>query len=141
MKDIKFRVWNDKMRKMYYSHTTKGGDNALWSWDAVFKDHIYYPDTHLMQYTGLKDCNDTEIYEGDIVRFFADDNHTHTIHYKNGCFGYDPDRFFGMIPFGINDHFEWDENNQSNKVEVIGNIHENPELLDSASPIGGQVNE
>lgn len=80
-------------------------------------------------YTGLLDKHGKEIYEGDYIRFFDDDNHTHLIEYRGGCFGYHPDRFFGIIPFGINDHFEWGITNQSMKVEVIGNMYENPGLL------------
>lgn len=74
------------------------------------------------QYTGLKDKNGKEIYEGDIVS-------GHTLFYiakfeiawrgdKAGWFGFTTDDF--TLPLCNIEH-----------VEVIGNIHENPELLES----------
>lgn len=82
----------------------------------------------LMQSTGLKDKNGTEIYEGDIVRVTDEDEST------DFC-----DGGIGTIN-GLDKLFMWYidgdvENglfdiNSSYYIEVIGNIYENPELLE-----------
>jgi len=77
------------------------------------------------QYTGLKDKNGKEIYEGDIVNItapFIKHNPSHV-----GQVIYKPAKFLWATTNGgdtyIPDAFE------DNEVEVIGNIYENPELL------------
>lgn len=67
------------------------------------------------QYTGLKDKNRTEIYEGDIVQQY-NIKANGTIIYKYGQ--------FGIVALGM----FW--NIHSSQTEVIGNIHDNPELLE-----------
>ena len=71
------------------------------------------------QYTGLKDKNGTEIYEGDIVQNIYGDIFT---------VGYYGEHWYGYVlttSDGCVDHlYEYDE------YEVIGNIHDNPELVE-----------
>jgi len=68
----------------------------------------------LGQFTGLHDKNDKEIYEGDIVRLAEG---VHPIRFMRGCFG-----------FRVKSGQRYDVGTFCN-VEVLGNIHDNPELL------------
>lgn len=73
-------------------------------------------DYELMQYTGIKDKNNKEIYEGDIVEFYSnveDEIITEKVEYHFGIYRAG-DYFVGKI---------------YNKCEVIGNIYENKDLL------------
>jgi uncharacterized phage protein (TIGR01671 family) len=79
-----------------------------------------YEDCELMQSTGLKDKNDVEIYEGDIVRLKSKKHglHNATITYEAPMFIMDGNKsIFKDTALTIS--------------EVIGNIYENPELLES----------
>ena len=72
-------------------------------------------DIILMQYTGLKDKNGKEIYEGDILD--TTQSGKCKVVFTEGCFFMD--FIHSRFPICTNDY----------EIEVIGNIHENPELL------------
>ena len=79
----------------------------------------------LMQYTGLKDKNGKEIYEGDI--FATDNNHNFTVIYEDTRFiGVDGDRDGKGYVCCVDSCYK----DGSSSIEVIGNIYENPELLE-----------
>lgn len=74
------------------------------------------------QYTGLTDKNGSKIFEGDIVRY-GETVHEVVFEQRNGT------AYFGLVyspletlPFG---HYQ-----DLKQIEIIGNIHENPELLE-----------
>ena len=69
------------------------------------------------QYTGLKDKNGEEIYEGDIIETLIYGN-KFIVEFKNGCFGGDYDGFSPML-----------KSIYGEGGSVIGNIHDNPELM------------
>ena len=79
-----------------------------------------YKDFNLMQYTGLKDKNNKEIYEGDIVALH-NGKYKVIFNTKEARFVL-KDAFFEMdIPF---------TNNNNERMEIVGNIYENPELME-----------
>ena len=95
------------------------------------------PDT-LGQFTGLTDVNGREIYEGDIILFQTFSNwddesmkrHKATVIFKEGCFMWDILKFGKKsVTYYANAKEPLRNTNSIWGLEVIGNIHENPELL------------
>ncbi len=61
-REIKFRAWDKWNNKMIQPHD---GDFIRWHSMSNWRDCL-----DVMQYTGLKDKNDNEIYEGDIIKIY-----------------------------------------------------------------------
>lgn len=115
MREIKFRAWDKKQECMdydFYVHSNGGiFDKARTSYDTPNIEIEEENNFEIMQYTGLKDKNGKDIYEGDIIE---NDTCIYQIEFKDGLFR-DTD---GFLLCDIYDY-----------SEIIGNIYENQELL------------
>ena len=85
MRKIKYRTWNKEEKKMFYGieRTYDGYE------EDSFASYLYSPNKYIvMQFTGLKDKNDKDIFEGDIVEIqqHPDIFYTGEVKYVNGCF-------------------------------------------------------
>jgi uncharacterized phage protein (TIGR01671 family) len=152
MREIKFRAWDTESNIMVYSDKRNkkdwdcdyffqqdDGGNMICYWDYDYDDSFGEP-THncgeldnLMQYTGLKDKNGVEIYEGDIVKIHITDGRINSV---------EKDYMFEVVWCFSEASFEYKtkadilgnpccEASNQHRVEVIGNIYENPDLLEA----------
>lgn len=132
---FKFRAYNKELRKMYEVDTicpyednhTKGGEVFL---KGIQYNSFYFPEeVKVMQSTGLKDKNGKLIYEGDILGGiyhgyieYCDECKCFQLKVKDyGCLACEGDLHW----------YELVEAEEQNELEVIGNIYENKELLES----------
>ena len=133
MRTIKFRFWNKIARRFQPAGKYAiDGEGKLVYYDyelGAYQDPEDFSNTIIVpqQYTGLKDKNDKEIYEGDIVHYVFDGaSHPKEAQDKYLTCVYDPD--FGLFCFDDADSsYYWAE--IQGYVEMIGNIFENNKLL------------
>lgn len=117
----KFRAYHKELKMMFEVLAIDFFNKAV---TVKFdKEHyrIYsFDDIILMQYTGLKDKNGVEVFDGDIM-FYEQDWYQYTL------VKYDKDKLAFVLYDGCERlyHELWEPG------EVIGNIHENPELIES----------
>lgn len=131
MREIKFRAWDgDAMlfRGVCDRNWYNASDKLV---DVALPEDAH--DMKLMQYTGLKDKNCVEIYEGDIVNIGFRDGSPEKWIYEPGVIRWwMPSAAFKWFsikedPSDANNY--WLQQAYSGTREVIGNIYENPELL------------
>ena len=109
MRQVKFRYWNGSKvlnQEAIINHLNK---------------YIARNDKHLMQFTGLFDKQGVEIYEGDIIKYDFN-NLNYRIEFINAEFI--ARRFYENIEDLYPTEFDFGK-----ECEVLGNIYENPELL------------
>jgi len=135
MREIKFRAW-DKEHNLMCTSDIMGHwetdylldlEMTVWdtskglSFDAMVEDRFEF-----MQYTGLKDKNDKEIYEGDIIEAYG------YVQKPKMVVKFD-EKMAGFIPFIWKQAYEYVDYIGYFSYEdwciIVGNIYENPELL------------
>ena len=124
MKNFKFRAW-DKDHK-YMEYTDKKLVVCFSNEGVEVTDHTTFSHSctsmenfELMQSTGLKDKNGTEIYEGDIVKNIYDE--IYVVKWFDADF---------HLEEKYNGGFDYFELHFGNNKEVIGNIYENQDLME-----------
>ncbi len=132
MRTIKFRA-QDFTKTWNYGYVAMGNESAVLfpkmkDGSVMIGIQIYVLPETVGQYTGLKDKNGTEIYEGDIISFvdglkqvngeWIDNEHIYSVEYSEAAFK-------GVC--GLSKCLD--------AVEVIGNIYDNPELLNKNKAI------
>ena len=132
MREIKFRVWDIKEKRMTAVNLTSMDEDCM-PVPPKWWDDIIHPfdeeECILMQYTGLKDKNGKEIFEGDILDGLLYREPTRQV--VEFSAGFEGD---GMIMGGWYLSFddEWDDDESYNpprpNAVIIGNIYENPDL-------------
>jgi uncharacterized phage protein (TIGR01671 family) len=135
MRELKFRAWNGKKYSDLFTFKTivPGRNSHL---DCIISipgllERIDDNSLIFEQYTGLKDSKGVEIYEGDVIktdrRYYggheyqeSDGTYLYEVYYMEGAFS----------PFA--DLTDNEPYPRAEKCEVIGNVHENPELIKEA---------
>jgi uncharacterized phage protein (TIGR01671 family) len=119
MREYKFRAWDKLSMKyfdfedIYHSGACSGGLGTGWD----------YSDAKIMQYVGISDRLKKDIYEGDIVKYETFYYGKHKVRQTIVKWEEDLEHDGFGQPYAMGYIFRGD-------VEIIGNIYENPELLE-----------
>jgi len=137
MRVIKFRAWdniNNKFRDIESINIARNNKPTSIVSNCDFYQIQSNSQIELMQYAGLKDKNGVEIYEGDIINVYDYDSiYEHkdklttkakNVRFENGSFWFTNEVTKSFYSFS-------NYNRPGTSFEVIGNIHENPELLNN----------
>lgn len=129
----KFRAWDSVKKKMFKDTfaVTESGQVVVVEQDFVTSspDYIFVDHLVIMQSTGLFDINGKEIFEGDII---TNGQNVMCMKRHNTLGFYVEEK--GEVEFiadsAVLEDFEEDAKEIADSLEIIGNIYENPELLE-----------
>lgn len=103
----------------------------LWAMARATRPNLpYWGNCNMMEFTGLKDKNGKEIWEGDVVvKWWVSITGNTKVNEGQGVVKFNKGKFYYVSQGGtvLLDGHEYDI---SDKLEVIGNVYENPELRD-----------
>lgn len=128
-KDVEFRAWVKSKKQMVdvetidlrYKNITFIEQDKEYN-DVIRELTVSFKGVELMQYTGLKDKNGVKIFEGDILPIWENgENHLYKVVYDGDCF---------MLAMLDSEQGSYPLSVKHKQSEVIGNIYENPELLE-----------
>lgn len=144
MRDIKFRAWDKKKKEIFQVHQIEWNyvDNSIKNIEGYTGDSGGWRNVYgggnmkyasedrfvLMQYTGFKDENGNEIYDGDVLKyFFKGERLSGNVSFENGLIlvtvlQISNDAYTLLQDIILDDDFYL--------TTVVGNIYENPELLE-----------
>ena len=132
MREILFRgkcgYNNEWVEGFYYQAKLYRSDKELCHYitiphpesDGQPSDHIMVHSETVGQFTGLTDKNGKKIFEGDIIAEYGDKEFSAVVRFDEGCFVATDDKLWHTV---LLEHLE--------ELEIIGNIHDNPELLEN----------
>lgn len=124
-REIKFRAWDKEDQVMDWPTEISWDDGGdIQNVDAYHKKMTN--NFVLEQFTGLKDKNGKDIYEGDIVQYGNEEDMKFNVTFKQEIFyacntlgsEFMVDTFLGSLAIG-------------NRLKIIGNAHKNPELMET----------
>lgn len=135
MREILFRGKRTDNGEWVYGVPTKDGRGEMVMVENIFEceeyncrgaNCLYVDENTVGQYTGLKDKNGTKIFEGDIVLLKGYDE-PYQVVFDESCF----QAYSDSVRYAMDNFYDHD-------IEVIGNIYDNPELLEGDQLYGLQ---
>jgi len=131
-KEIKFRAWIPDKKEMIKVDALVLSENVFRDYRVphILDEHNDIYDLNgvfLMQYTGCKDRDGKEIYEGDVLQVL--DDFLGIVRFKDGC-------HYLVLLNGDNDYASCLclRNYNVSPIKIVGNIFENPEIVEQYSP-------
>ncbi len=123
MRELKFRAWSTNLKRMFQNDNFSFEKNGSCWWQQYRRiEGIACSETDslngvIMQYTGLKDKNGKDVYEGDIVIINTISDKKRNVVFRNGSFKIEYEAGFEMVSYHIGEF-------KSNELQVVGNIYQ-----------------